>query len=104
MIRLYVIVGLLGLFFAGCGGGNPYLDASLEPAKFEGKDQAWFEENMGTPSAKSARFGGGETWIYSRIAGGKTHFPFFNFNANQCKITLEFDKEQKLDDYEYTDC
>ncbi len=104
MIRLYVIVGLLGLFCAGCGGGNPYLDASLEPAKFEGKDQAWFEENMGNPSGKSTRFGGGETWIYSRIAGGETHFPFFNFSPNQCKITLEFGKDQKLNDYEYTDC
>ena len=55
MIRLYVVVGILGLLSAGCGG-NPYLDASLEPAQLEGKDQAWFEENWGSPSAKTSRF------------------------------------------------
>jgi len=103
VIRRYVLVGMLGLLFAGCGG-NPYLDASLDPAKFEGKDQAWFEENWGKPSGKSSRFFGGESWIYSRIAGGSTRFPFFNFTPNQCQITLDFDKEGKLDDYEYTDC
>lgn len=59
MIRRYVMVGLLGFVFAGCGG-NPYLEASLDPAKFEGKDQAWFEENWGKPSAKTSRFFGGK--------------------------------------------
>jgi hypothetical protein len=103
VIRIYLVVGMLGLLCAGCGG-NPYLEASLDPAKFEGKDQAWFEENWGKPSAKSSRFFGGESWIYSRIAGGETTFPFFNFSPNQCQISLDFDKEGKLDDYEYTDC
>ncbi len=103
MIQKFLWVGLVGLFFAGCGG-NPYLDASLDPAKFEGKDQAWFEENWGTPNGKSSRFFGGETWVYSRIAGGETRFPFFNFSANQCQIVLDFDKQGKLDDYDYTDC
>ncbi len=103
MMRQYLLLCALGLFCAGCGG-NPYLDASLEPAKFEGKDQAWFEENWGKPSGKSSRFFGGESWIYSRIAGGKTRFPFFNFSPNQCQITLEFDKDQTLTEYDYTDC
>lgn len=103
MIRRYMLVSLLALLFAGCGG-NPYLDASLDPAKLEGKDQAWFEENWGKPSAKSSRFFGGESWVYTRIAGGETHFPFFNFSPHQCQITLDFDKDQKLDDYSYTDC
>ncbi|TFG64703.1 MAG: hypothetical protein E4H32_02655 [Nitrospirales bacterium] len=103
MIRRYVLVCALGLLLAGCCG-NPYLDASLDPATFQGKDQAWFEENWGKPSAKSSRFFGGESWIYTRIAGGETHFPFFNFTPNQCQITLDFDKDQKLDDYSYTDC
>jgi len=103
VIRRYVLVGLLGLSFAGCGC-SPYLDASLDPAKFEGKDQAWFEENWGNPSGKSSRFFGGESWVYSRIAGGETGFPFYNFSPNQCQITLDFDKEGTFEDYDYTDC
>ena len=103
MIRQYVLLGVLGLFCAGCGG-NPYLDASRDPAKYEGKSQAWFEENWGKPSGKTSRFFGGEKWIYSRIAGGETGFLFFNFSPNQCQITLEFDEDQTLEDYDYTDC
>jgi len=103
VIRRYVLMGMLGLLFAGCGG-NPYLEASLDPAKLEGKDQAWFEENWGKPNAKTSRFFGGESWVYSRIAGGETHFPFFNFSPNQCQITLDFNKDQQLSDYSYTDC
>lgn len=103
VIHKYLVIGLLGLLCAGCGG-NPYLDASLDPAKFEGKDKAWFEENWGKPSGKSSRFFGGESWVYSRIAGGETRFPFFNFSPNQCHINLDFDKEGKLEDYDYTDC
>ena len=103
MIRRYLLIGILGMLCVGCGG-NPYLDASLEPAKFEGKSQAWFEENWGAPSGKTARFFGGESWIYSRIAGGESRFPFFNFTPNLCHITLDFDKEQNLEDYDYTDC
>lgn len=100
---LYVIVVIMGLILGACGG-NPYLDASLDPAEMEGKSQSWFEENWGKPSGKSARFFGGETWVYSRIAGGERRFPFFNFSPNKCKIILDFDKEGKLEDYEYTDC
>jgi len=103
MIRHYLLLGALGLFCAGCGG-NPYLDASLDPAKLEGKSQAWFEENWGEPSAKASRFFGGEKWVYSRISGAEIRFPFFNSSPNQCQITLEFDKEQALEDYDYTDC
>jgi hypothetical protein len=103
VVQKYFLIGLFGLVCVGCGG-NPYLDASLDPAKFEGKDKAWFEENWGKPSGKSARFFGGESWAYSRIAGGETRFPFFNFAPNQCRIILDFDKEGKLDDYDYTDC
>lgn len=103
MNYLLVIVAILGLFLGACGG-NPYLDASLDPAVMEGKSQAWFEENWGNPSGKSARFFGGETWVYSRISGGETRFPFFNFSPNKCQIILDFDKEGKLDDYSYTDC
>ncbi len=103
MNRTSCIVGALILMCAGCGG-NPYLDASLEPAKFQGKDQVWFEENWGKPNGKSARFFGGENWMYSRIAGGENRFPFFNFEPNQCQIILEFDTDKKLADYDYTDC
>lgn len=88
---------------AGCGG-NPYLDASLDPAEFQGKPQAWFEEQWGKPSGKAKRFFGGETWTYTRIAGGKTGPPFGNFAPNQCRITLDFDEEQKLEDYSYSGC
>ncbi|MCH6557028.1 MAG: hypothetical protein IH803_02280 [Nitrospirae bacterium] len=99
------IVGLLlaVILAAGCGG-NPYLEASLNPAELEGKDQAWFEENWGAPSGKSARLFGGEKWTYFRIAGGKTSPPFFNFAPNECQITLKFDKEEKLSSSSYSGC
>ncbi len=98
---LFALLVGLGLF--GCGG-NPYLDASLNPAEFEGKSQAWFEEQWGKPSGKSKRFFGGETWTYFRIAGGESGPPFWNFSPNKCQITLDFDKEQKLEDYSYSGC
>ncbi|MDA0739748.1 MAG: hypothetical protein O2999_12015 [Nitrospirae bacterium] len=91
------------LLLAGCGG-NPYLDASLNPSELQGKHQAWFEENWGKPSAKAQRFFGGETWTYFRIAGGKKTFPFFNFEPNECQISLDFDKEGKLEDSDYSGC
>ncbi|NKB81593.1 MAG: hypothetical protein GKS05_06860 [Nitrospirales bacterium] len=101
---LTILTGLtLSLLLTGCGG-NPYLDASLDPAKFEGKPQSWFEDQWGTPSGKSKRFFGGETWTYSRIAGGTRGLPFWNFTPNQCQITLDFDENQKLDDYSYSGC
>ena len=94
---------MLVLLLAGCGG-NPYLDASLEPAELEGKDMTWFEKNWGPPSGKSPRFFGGETWTYFRIAGGRSRLLLFNFSPNQCQITLRFDKDQKLTSYKYSGC
>ena len=45
VFRTFLVVTIFWTF-AGCGG-NPYLDASLNPAEFEGKNQAWFEEKLG---------------------------------------------------------
>ena len=99
----HVVLVCAAIFFAGCRG-NPYLDASLGPAKLQGKSQAWFEDNWGNPSAKAKRFFGGETWAYFRIAGGKKTFTFFNYEANECQISLDFDKEGKLEDSSYSGC
>ena len=96
-----VMIIFLGLY--GCGG-NPYLDASLNPAEFEGKNQAWFEEKWGKPDGKSPRFFGGETWVYHRISGGKNRFPFYNYSPNTCEISLDFDKDGTLDSYDYSNC
>jgi hypothetical protein len=101
--RLIPIVLLLSLLVAGCGG-NPYLDASLKPAEFEGKDKAWFAKNWGPPSGKASRFFGGESWTYFRVSGGSSRAPLFNFSPNQCQITLKFDKEEKLQAYDYSGC
>ena len=98
-VRLWLAAALL----AGCGG-NPYLDASLKPAEFEGKDKAWFENNWGEPSGKAPRFFGGETWTYFRIAGSQTG-PFgFTATPTQCQITLKFGKDEKLSSYSYSGC
>ena len=94
---------LLFSVLIGCGG-NPYLDASLDPAEFEGKNQMWFEEKWGKPDGKSKRFFGGETWVYHRIAGGENRFPFYNYSPNTCEISLDFDKNGTLDSYDYSDC
>ena len=102
VFRAVVMIGLCFSLF-GCGG-NPYLDASLDPAEFEGKNQSWFEDKWGTPSGKSPRFFGGETWTYHRIAGGKTRFPFYNYSPNTCEISLDFDEDGTLDSYDYSDC
>ncbi len=102
MVRVTVVL-VAAIFLAGCGG-NPYLEASLDPAELEGKDQAWFEENWGAPSGKAPRFFGGETWTYARIAGGKTGAPFWNFSPHQCQITLKFSEEGKLMDYSHSGC
>ena len=99
MIRQYLLLGVLGLLYAGCGGGG-----SLDPAQLEGKSQAWFEENWGKPSARVSRFFGGEQWVYSRISGGGIRLPFFHSSPNQCPITLEFNKEQSLEAYDFLDC
>lgn len=94
----------LFLLTAACGGGNPYLEQSLKPAELQGKDKAWFEKNWGAPSGKAPRFFGGETWTYYRIAGGESGPPFYNYTPHQCEITLKFDKEDKLSDYDYSGC
>jgi len=88
---------------AGCSS-NPYLDAALKPAEVEGKDKAWFEEHWGPPSGKAPRFFGGEKWTYFRIAGGSAGGLLSNYSPNQCQITLKFDKEGKLDDYDQSGC
>ncbi|MFM8551275.1 MAG: hypothetical protein ACKOCD_03040 [Nitrospiraceae bacterium] len=97
-------IGLLLVFalLAGCWGGNPYLDASLKPAEFEGRDKAWFEKEWGEPSGKAPRFFGGEEWVYFRIAGNQSGL--FNFAPNQCQITLKFGKDEKLKSYSYSGC
>ena len=92
------------LVLTACGGSNPYLEASLKPAELQGKNKAWFEKNWGAPDGKAARFFGGETWTYYRIAGGKTSLPLFNFSPHECQITLKFDKEDTLSDYNYSGC
>lgn len=99
LVWLVVAVALV----AGCGG-NPYLDASLDAAELEGKDKAWFEKNWGAPSGKSQGFFGTEKWTYFRIAGGQTSLPLFNYQPNQCQITLKFDKQDKLTSYSYSGC
>jgi len=94
----------LTVLLTACGGGNPYLDASLKPVELQGKDKAWFEKNWGTPDGKTMRFFGGETWTYYRIGGGKFGPLLFNFSQYQCQITLKFDKEDKLSDSSYFGC
>ena len=102
-MRRLVWCVLLSFLVAACSH-NPYLDASLKPAEFQGKDKAWFEKNWGPPDGKTARFFGGEKWIYYRIAGGKTGLPLFNFKPNECQITLFFDKEDRFADSSYSGC
>lgn len=92
------------LALTACGGSSPYLEASLKPAELQGKNKAWFEKNWGAPDGKAARFFGGETWTYYRIAGGRTSLPLFNFSPNECQITLTFDEEDTLSDYSYSGC
>lgn len=98
----------IGLFLAvmvvtGCGG-NPYLDATLKPAEFEGKDKAWFENNWGTPSGKAPRWFGGEEWVYFRITGAQTGGLGLTTTPTQCQITLKFGKDEKLSSYSYSGC
>ena len=104
MIRHSVLIISFSLALTACGGGNPYLEASLKPAELQGKEKAWFEKNWGPPDGKAPRFFGGETWMYYRVAGGKSSLPLFNFTPNQCQITLKFDQEDKLTGYDYSGC
>lgn len=104
MLGVFLAVGLIAGSLAGCGGGNPYLDASLKPAELEGKEKAWFEKNWGEPTGKAPRFFGGETWTYFRISGGKNSPLLGNFTPTECQITLKFDKENKLSSSSYSGC
>jgi hypothetical protein len=81
---------------------NPYLEASL--TRYQGKDKAWIEKELGQPDARSARFFGGEKWTYNRIAGGKAAAPLFNFSATECQLVLFFDQEDVVADSNYSGC
>lgn len=81
---------------------NPYLEASL--TRYQGKDKAWIEKELGQPDARSARFFGGEKWTYNRIAGGKAAAPLFNFSATECQLVLFFDREDVVADSNYSGC
>lgn len=99
-------VGLIGgiltlAVMVGCSH-NAYLEQSLSGAM--GKDKAWVEKQYGNPNTKSTRFFGGESWMYYRIAGGKSSLPLFNFTPNECQITFKFDKEDTVTDYSYSGC
>ena len=87
---------------AGACSHNPYLDASL--TRYQGKDKAWVEKELGTPDARSTRFFGGEKWTYNRIAGGKEGPPLLNFKATECQMTLIFDKDDTVSDSTYSGC
>lgn len=91
----------VGLLVGACSH-NPYLDNSL--TRYQGKDRAWIEKELGPPDAKTTRFFGGEKWTYNRIAGGKSGPPLFNFKANECQMILFFDKEDTVSDSTYSGC
>jgi hypothetical protein len=91
-------IGLLG----GACSHNPYLDNSL--TRYQGKDKAWVEKELGIPDARSSRFFGGEKWTYNRIAGGKAAPPLFNFKATECQMILLFDKDNIVSDSSYSGC
>jgi hypothetical protein len=93
---------VLLLFSTGCSS-NPYLDQTLKPAAQRHESKDWFEKEWGKPSGASKRFWGGETWTYYRIAGGSRRI-LGGLDPYECEITLDFDKEGKLDDYSYSGC
>jgi hypothetical protein len=99
MRRLAMLVGLVALT-AGCAS-NPYLEQSLKPAAQRHETKDWFEKEWGKPSGTSTRFWGGETWTYYRIAGGTARM-LGGINPHQCEIELYFDKDGKLDSYDYS--
>ena len=103
MFASHIVLVSGALFLAGCGGTS-YWDTSLDPTKLQGKSHVWFEKNWGKPSSKVQRFFGGETWTYFRIAGEERPFSFFNDGPNECQISLDFDKEGKLGDSDYSGC
>ena len=100
MKRSALVLGIL-LLAAGCAS-NPYLEQSLKPAAQRHEAKEWFEKEWGKPSGTSQRwFGGGEKWTYYRISGGTARV-LGGINPHQCEIELYFDKDGKLDDYDYS--
>ncbi|HQY56281.1 MAG: hypothetical protein WBB60_18550 [Nitrospira sp.] len=100
-MRTSVWLLAVALMAAGCSH-NPYMDASL--TRYQGKDRAWIEKELGAPDAKTSRFFGGEKWTYNRIAGGTAGPPLFNFKANECQMILFFDKNDTVSDTNYSGC
>ena len=101
-MKRMVWIFTIALTLAACSH-NPYLEASLKPAELREKTRPGLRKTR-APRWETSRFFGGEKWIYYRIAGGKTSLPLFNFKANECQITLLFDKEDKFSDYSYSGC
>jgi hypothetical protein len=101
MTRSVIILAVL-LMAAGCAS-NPYLEQTLKPAAQRQESTAWFEKEWGKPSGTSKRFWGGETWTYYRIAGGTSRV-LGGINPHECEIELYFDKEGKLEKYDYSGC
>lgn len=99
MRRLAMMLGLVA-FMVGCAG-NPYLEQSLKPAAQRHEAKEWFEKEWGKPSGTSTRFWGGEKWTYYRIAGGTARM-LGGINPHECEIELFFDKDGKLDSYDYS--
>jgi hypothetical protein len=101
MTRSVIILAVL-LLAAGCAS-NPYLEQTLKPAAQRQESKEWFEKEWGKPSGTSKRFWGGETWTYYRIAGGTARI-LGGINPHECEIELYFDKEGKLEKYDYSGC
>lgn len=102
MTRTFGMILIACALLAGCGGGNPYLNMSLN--EMEGKDKTWVEKNYGEPSGKTARFFGGETWTYFRVSGGKTGPILGNHTPIQCQITIKFDRDGKVSSTDSSGC
>ena len=100
MARLALVLGIL-MVTVGCAS-NPYMEQSLKPAAQRHEAKEWFEKEWGKPSGTSPRwFGSGETWTYYRISGGTSRL-LGGINPHECEIILKFDKNGKLDDYNYS--
>lgn len=94
---------LLGTLAAGGCGTSPHAEAPPDPAAIKGKTQAWFLEYWGTPGAKTKRFFGGETWVYSRLTGTSSS-PLSTMAPADCQIRLDFDEKGTLEDSGYYGC
>lgn len=94
---------LLGTLAADGCGTSPHQEAPPAPAALNGKSQAWFQEQWGTPGAKAQRFFGGETWVYFRLTGTASS-PLSTMGPAECQIRLDFDKDGTLEDSGYSGC